>query len=81
VNRFHTSPIFPATEFSPLGERLFFAFCLWVSLSLIARIWILHRKDRLMKKIIWSAILMLPIMGWVFYAAFYNMLDDGTPRS
>jgi hypothetical protein len=69
--RFHTSPIFIPTEFSPFGERLFFTGCLLASLILIAHLWIFHRKDKLGRKLIWSALLMLPVLGWALYGAFY----------
>jgi hypothetical protein len=76
MSRFRSSPIFAPSEFSFDGELIFWSSCLAISLILIARIWIFHRKDSLKKKLMWSAILMLPVLGWVLYGAFYNTLGD-----
>ena len=50
---------------------------LWafVGLCLIARLWTLHRRDRIISKVVWSIILLLPIFGWLFFAAFYRPPD------
>jgi hypothetical protein len=46
--------------------------CLWISLTLIFRIWSIHRADSMVKKTIWSLILFIPFVGWIFYGGFYN---------
>jgi hypothetical protein len=46
--------------------------CAFVSLSLIARLWVLHRRAPTMSKILWSIVLLLPVFGWLFFAAFYR---------
>jgi hypothetical protein len=59
------------------------AVCLWISLSLMVRIWFLHRRARVTKKLIWSFIVVLPILGWLFYAAFFQIpevTDTPAPR-
>ncbi len=51
------------------------AFCLWVSSCLILRMWFIHRRGAFRKKLIWSVILLLPLLGWLFYGAFFTMPD------
>jgi hypothetical protein len=47
---------------------------LWafVSLCMVARVWVLHRRERVLTKLVWSLILLLPLLGWLFFAAFYR---------
>ena len=47
---------------------------LWVSLSLIVRLWLVHRSTPLLRKLCWSVALLLPFVGWFFYAAFFHRL-------
>ncbi len=42
---------------------------LWVSLSLILRMWLLHRQNRPIKKVFWSMLPLIPFAGWVAYGA------------
>jgi hypothetical protein len=74
--RYHTAPVFIPVAFSPFGERVFFTGCFLVSFILVAHLWIFHRNDKLGTKIIWSALILLPVLGWVFYWAFYNSSTD-----
>jgi hypothetical protein len=46
--------------------------CIFVSLCLIARLWVLHRRARAVSKIIWSIVLLIPFFGWLFFVAFYR---------
>jgi hypothetical protein len=46
--------------------------CAWVSLSLIARMWFVHRRAGLIKKLFWSLVLLVPIAGWIFYGALFH---------
>jgi hypothetical protein len=55
----------------PLGVVIA-GICAFVSLSLITRLWVLHRRARTMSKIVWSVVLLLPVFGWLFFAAFYR---------
>jgi hypothetical protein len=48
------------------------AICAFVSLCLIARLWVLHRRDRVVAKLVWSFVLCIPLFGWIFFAAFYR---------
>jgi len=48
------------------------AFCLWVSLCLILRLWLLHRGAAFGRKLVWSAILFIPLFGWILYAGFFQ---------
>ena len=73
--------IFIPTEFSPFWERVFWTTCLTVSLILIAHLWIFHRTDKLGRKVLWSALLLLPVLGWALYGAFYSAFTDGPPEA
>jgi hypothetical protein len=55
---------------------------IWISLSMIIRMWLKYRKDPLFKKLGWSIILCIPCFGWLFYGAFYSPLgENSTPIS
>ncbi len=51
-------------------------FCAWGSLSLIARMWLVHRKEPLLKKLGWSCVLAVPLFGWIFYGAFFKTIES-----
>ncbi len=71
-NRYTSGPIFmPDADFN-LPAKIIFGVGLYVSVCLIARMWLKYRNDSLTKKLFWSVILLMPLAGWVFYAAFYN---------
>ena len=59
----------------PLAAFGFVASLFLVSLLLILRLWIVHRRTSLHEKIIWSFFLLFPILGWVFYAGFFQVPD------
>ena len=48
------------------------AACLAVSLCLIARLWLLQPSDGVVGRLAWSFVLLVPILGWLFFAAFYH---------
>jgi hypothetical protein len=48
------------------------AACVAVSLCLIARLWVMGRRVRALRKIAWSIVLFVPLFGWLFFAAFYH---------
>jgi hypothetical protein len=85
MSRFRTTPIFPSLEPLSLPEKIALFFCLYVSLCLIARLWLRHRKDHVQKKLLWSMVLLIPVFGWVFFGAFYTPLGSNggsdTPNS
>lgn len=47
-------------------------FFIWLSLALIVRLWIKHKKASLPKKIFWTLVLIIPSIGPIFYAAFFK---------
>jgi hypothetical protein len=56
------------------------AFCLWVSVSLILRMWFIHRRESFVKKFLWSFTLLIPLFGWLFYAGCFQIPDySNTP--
>jgi hypothetical protein len=48
------------------------ATCLFVSLCMIARLWVVHSTASLIKKVAWSIVLFVPALGWIFYGAFFR---------
>ena len=51
------------------------AFCLWVSISLIIRMWLVHRRATVIKKLTWSVLLLIPLFGWFLYAGCFHPPD------
>ena len=49
------------------------ALCLWISACLIIRMWLVHRRARFAKKLCWSITLLVPLFGWLMYAAFFTI--------
>jgi uncharacterized membrane protein len=51
------------------------AAALWafVSLCLIARLWVFHRRAGTISKLVWSIVLLIPLFGWLFFAAFHRV--------
>jgi hypothetical protein len=48
------------------------AVCVFISFCLIARLWILFSRDSIARKIVWTLLLFVPLLGWIFYGAFYR---------
>ena len=44
----------------------------FVSFCLIARLWVVHRRARVIPKLAWSVVLLIPILGWLLFAAFFH---------
>src|SRR6266513_932718 len=44
--------------------------CEGFSLCLIARFWLTNPKISVVRKLAWSVILLVPVVGWLFFAAF-----------
>ena len=44
--------------------------CEGVGLCLVARFWVTRRKLSVLYKLAWSVVLLVPIVGWLFFAAF-----------
>ena len=56
---------------SPCGVAL--SLCWLINFLVVVRLWFVKRSDPLGRKLIWSLILaLLPILGLVFYAGFYQ---------
>ncbi|HSH40254.1 MAG TPA: PLD nuclease N-terminal domain-containing protein [Chthoniobacterales bacterium] len=63
----------PFWPLSLTGELVVVATCVCVSLWIIAHLWITQRADSFVAKFAWSLLLLVfPIVGWLFYAAFYR---------
>jgi hypothetical protein len=76
-----SGPIFPPTATLTKGDKIARALCLVVSAWLIAQLWRTHPHDRFSRKLLWSLILLVPVIGWVFYGAWYTPLPprDDSP--
>jgi hypothetical protein len=70
-------PIFIPTLYFTRAEKMALWACFCTSLYLIGRLWLSERKDRFGKKLFWSFVLLIPVIGWVFYGAFYRPLSSG----
>ncbi len=46
--------------------------CFGISVVLILHLWLSYRRASLLKKIAWSLILLLPLLGWLLYFALFN---------
>ncbi|MCA1601626.1 MAG: hypothetical protein LC776_08285 [Acidobacteria bacterium] len=46
--------------------------CAATSLCLIARLWIRGRRGGTLRKLAWSLVLLVPLVGWIFFAGFYR---------
>jgi hypothetical protein len=60
------------------------AVAIWafVSLCLIARLWLIHSSGGAGTKLVWSLILLIPVVGWILYAGFYHAPEaSGVPAS
>jgi hypothetical protein len=54
-----------------LFEKLVVLVCVGITALLIVHLWGTHSEDALAKKIIWSIVLLIPLIGWVLYANCY----------
>ena len=43
----------------------------FVSFLRILSLWIRHKTDSLLRKLLWSIILLFPLIGWVLYGGLY----------
>jgi bacteriorhodopsin len=55
--------------------------CAWASLWLIGRMWLIHRHDPILKRVIWTLILLIPFFGWLAYGAFYTPLNENEVKA
>ena len=44
--------------------------CESVGLCLVTRFWVMRRKLGVLHKLAWSVVLLVPVVGWLFFAAF-----------
>jgi hypothetical protein len=57
----------------PIPALCFAGFLLWVSISLILRMWLVHRQASLCKKLRWSIVLLVLLFGWLLYGGFFRV--------
>ncbi len=82
LNRWRqTGPMFAPTHTFTKSEKIILWVCFYVSVCLILRMWLREKKERFGKKVFWSLVLLLPVIGWVFYGAFYRPLSSGNVSS
>jgi hypothetical protein len=55
--------------------------CTFVSLMLIARLWLCHPQDPVFKKFRWTLLLCVPFFGWIFYGALYAPLSQNDVKA
>ena len=44
----------------------------WVSITLVIRLWLMHRRASFVKKFLWSLMLLVPVFGWMCYGGFFR---------
>ncbi len=55
--------------------------CAFISFILIVKLWLNRARDPLLKKLGWSILLCVPLIGWVFYGAFYTPLAENDVKA
>ncbi len=55
--------------------------CSLVSGWMIFGLWRKRRSDSFTKKVFWSTILLIPLLGWLLYGALYTSLERSAVRS
>jgi hypothetical protein len=53
-------------------------FCLYISVCLILRIWIIHRRAGFLRKMVWSLIVLIPLFGWLAYGGCFRPLETNS---
>ena len=43
-----------------------------ISVALIVSLWVRYRHDHVLKRLGWSLVLLVPVIGWVFYGGLYR---------
>jgi integral membrane sensor domain MASE1 len=64
---------------NPTAALVAGSLCLTVSASLILRIWCGHRRTPIFRRLFWSAVVLVPLLGWLLYASCFNppVPEDG----
>ena len=44
----------------------------WVSITLVIRLWLVHRAASFAKKFLWSLMLLVPVFGWMCYGGLFQ---------
>lgn len=58
-----------------LGAAIVAAVCVWISFCLILRMWLVHRSAPVIKKLLWSLMLIVPFFGWLAFGAWFQTLS------
>lgn len=66
------TPIVDFLRAHPNVRVILAAICIFVSLCLIVRLWMMHREDSVTRKLVWSLLLLIPLIGWICYGGFYH---------
>ena len=43
-----------------------------ISAALILSLWVCYRRDTILKRLGWSLVLLVPVIGWVLYGGLYR---------
>ena len=46
---------------------------LCVSMKFTVQMWLLHREASVVKRIAWTVILLVPLVGWICYGGFFHV--------
>jgi hypothetical protein len=55
---------------------------IWIAISgfLIFTLWRSHPQDSRIKRLLWTIVLMIPFLGWIFYGGLYKIPDEQSPE-
>lgn len=56
---------------SMLALGCFMGIYLCISIFLLLELW--SREGTVAKKLFWAVVVMIPVLGWLFYMAFYKL--------
>ena len=59
----------------PIAATIIVALWLWVSLCLIIHMWMTRTDAPAFKKVRWSLLILVPIVGWTVYPACFERLS------
>ena len=57
----------------PWVPYVFWGLAVFLALSTVAKTWVASPAAPLARKFVWTVLLLIPYLGWVFWVAFFKM--------
>ena len=70
---------FPDLRNHPVLLIVLCAVWAWVSITLVIRLWLVHRSASFLKKFLWSLMLLVPVFGWMLYGGSFQTPQSRNP--